>query len=210
MVIGITGKKRSGKDTLANYLVEKGFIKIELARPLKDWLKKVNPILNPPKKFSTLLKYIYISIVKKRIPRYLDVVEYLDQDLVKDEFSDVRKLLQITGTDLVREYDEDFWVDIVLNTIKNGPIGSNYVISDVRFDNEVIKLSSVNCDNGGVFKVIKVIRPNLDVSDLTSTHQSENGVSTGLIDFVIYNDSTILNMTSSLDSYLKINSSNMS
>ena len=202
MVIGITGRKRSGKDTLAEHLVSKGFIKLELARPLKEWLEKVNPILNPPKKFSTLLKYIYVAAVKKRVPRYLDVVKYLDQDLVKDEFPEIRRLLQITGTDLVRNYDKDFWVNIVANLIASGPVESNYVISDVRFDNEIARLSDISNNSQVMFLVIKVVRDSINLPDFTSTHSSENGVSDCLVDFTLYNNGTIDDMTQVLDKYL--------
>ena len=37
MIIGITGKKRSGKDTISDFLVEKyGFVKYGFADPIKD------------------------------------------------------------------------------------------------------------------------------------------------------------------------------
>lgn len=40
VLIGLTGKKRSGKDTTADYLVEKyGFSKMSFSTPLKDICK---------------------------------------------------------------------------------------------------------------------------------------------------------------------------
>ena len=40
MIIGIYGKKRSGKDTIANFLCEKyGFIKYGFGDPIKDIAK---------------------------------------------------------------------------------------------------------------------------------------------------------------------------
>ena len=40
MIIGITGKKGVGKDTLADYLVkEHGFVKLSFAKYLKEFLK---------------------------------------------------------------------------------------------------------------------------------------------------------------------------
>ena len=40
-IIGITGYKNSGKDTLAEYFIDNGFYKISFADPLKQACKEI-------------------------------------------------------------------------------------------------------------------------------------------------------------------------
>ena len=83
--------------------------------------------------------------------------------------------LQTIGTDIIREtYNEDFWVDRVIEQIQifNGEF-QHFIIPDARFLNEVEKVKKVFGEQGIV--TIRVVRPNYE-SKLTpeqKTHRSE-------------------------------------
>lgn len=140
MLIGLCGKKHVGKDTGADYLVEKhNFIKLSFAEPLKK--------------------------ICKIIFDFSD--EQLNTDLkeVEDNFWKVtpRKTLQFIGTDLFRNQlkeilpnvENNIWVKAmerkIINIRKENPY-QNIVISDVRFPNELQFIQN----NGGI--CLKIIR----------------------------------------------------
>lgn len=129
MLIGILGKKGSGKDTCADYMVSKyNFKKISFATPLKTAL---------------------ISIFNLNHNQL-----YGDEKESEDKYWDIepRKLMQYFGTDLMRnKYDKNIWLkSISLWLDKNK--GNNIVIPDCRFQNEVDFI----LENNGI--VIKIDR----------------------------------------------------
>lgn len=55
-LIGLTGVKRSGKDTLGEWLVaERGFVKYSLATPIKQMLLDLNPFIDGPTSLARFL-----------------------------------------------------------------------------------------------------------------------------------------------------------
>lgn len=111
MIIGIIGKKGSGKTTYTKYILEywnidkqeKDFMILKsFAEPLKEMIYKAN------------------ICTKEELWRE------------KTEYS--RKMMQLIGTDLFREQvDKDFWVKKLFETIN---WDNDYIIDDVRFLNE--------------------------------------------------------------------------
>lgn len=193
-IIAITGKKRSGKDTSAQFLADTyGFITVSLADPLKKWLHKVDPLLPFPSNAKLVVFYLLLLVKNFRIPRYSDLLKYFSEDVLKDGFPVLRKMLQYTGSDLVRECDPDFWVNNLvkkINSIENSDGPNNYVISDVRFDNEIHTLKSTFND----VIVVEIIRD----TGFYDQHYSEAGISRDLVDYTIYNDYDINNLFYSL------------
>ena len=130
-IIGITGRKRHGKDTLGDYLVKHhGYIKIGFADALKE--------------------------ACRHIFGFNDDQLYGDLKEVDDEFwkTSPRKVLQYVGTDLFRdqianimpEVKSDIWIKVVENKILQNP-DKRYVITDVRFENELEFLKKAQCTN---------------------------------------------------------------
>ena len=112
IVVGVTGFKRHGKDSVANHLVENyGFVKYSFANPLKDTCAAAFGI--PRADFD--------DDVKKELPCEL----YPDWTL--------RKILQIVGTELFRSIWPNIWIDRFLQSA--GGL-RRVVIPDVRFINE--------------------------------------------------------------------------
>jgi len=114
MIIGLSGYARSGKDTVANILVEDyAFERIAFADPIRELLLQINPFV----------------IDNTRI---YDYVEENGWELAKAH-PEVRRLLQSLGVSMREVVDSEIWIETALRKME---YGKNYVISDVRFLNE--------------------------------------------------------------------------
>jgi hypothetical protein len=134
MLVGICGKAGSGKDTVGDHLIkEYGFKKIALADPIKRLVKDV---------FALDDHTVYDR-------------EAREQPLEQWGGWSVRKLLQYIGTELFREnIDDSVWVKSLWFKIQNDK-ENNYVVTDVRFPNE---LKFFEDHGGDDFTSIKVLR----------------------------------------------------
>lgn len=160
-IIGITGLANAGKDTLADYIITKNhtYLKTAFAKPIKDMM--IN----------------FLGFTEKQC---------YDQQLKqqKDNFWNMspRDAMLLIGTKLFREnWRYDFWVKLMEKTILDHN-NQNYIISDVRFENEAEMIKN----NGGI--IIRVIRPN---NPIKVEHVSEKGFNEKLIDYNIINDGTL-------------------
>lgn len=120
MLIGLCGKKGSGKSTVAEYLENlHGFVEFKFADALKD----------------------IVSIIfgfDRQMLEGLTKEHRQERETLKDEVWNItpRKALQYIGTDLFRDkFDEQIWIKILIRKIKESEY-ENIVISDVRFKNE--------------------------------------------------------------------------
>lgn len=180
MLIGFSGKKRSGKSYFADYLVNnKLFIKLSFASPLKEITK------------------ILFNLSDE------DVKDPIKKELINPKFNaSPRELMQWLGTDIMREefnkkfnYSGSIWIDNVKDKVKTLlDNNKDVVIDDVRFQNEVDMIHSL----GGI--VIN-LRNDLDntLNNSTSTHSSENQKLTFNYEFV--NDKSYSN---TYDIYLNL------
>jgi hypothetical protein len=123
-VVGLTGYAGSGKSTVAQYLVEKhGFTRLSFAGPLKEMLRKLNPILEDEQHVAYLLDELGEGAVKQHYPEY-------------------RRLLQVLGTDCIRSIDPDFWIKAAVAQMTDED--GRYVFDDVRFPNEADVIKGYN------------------------------------------------------------------
>lgn len=108
-----------------------------------------------------------------------------------------RGMLQRVGTDVIRNQDENFWVDEVARILKFFPDEWDYVlIPDARFPNEVSRLSE---EYGFEVIHVRVHRPNFE-SDLTPEqmlHPSETALDNVTPDFLI-NNTTLENLVNQI------------
>lgn len=136
MIIGLSGYAQVGKDTVANYLVEKyGFVKVSFADPIREALYKLNPYVRigdmPPTSLAT-------------------AVDHMGWEEVKVFSSDTRELLQRMGTEVGREmFGKDFWVNQGLLRAREH---SNVVFADTRFRNEA---EAIRANGGQVWRINK-------------------------------------------------------
>ena len=116
---------------------------------------------------------------------------YFDWNGEKDEYG--RRLLQHIGTDVVRAYDENFWVNHIFHILQMFTNQWDFVmLPDTRFPNEIDVLK----ERGLNVTSVRVNRPNF-FSNLTAEqllHSSETSLDSYSFDHVIYNDGTDVTM----------------
>jgi hypothetical protein len=176
MIIGISGYARSGKDTIADHLVNSyGFSQKSFASDMKKAMYILNPIV----------KSDNIGIF-----RYRQIVDVYGLDVAKDTVPEIRRLLQVFGTEVGRDmFGVNFWVNLVLNNIDV----SNVVVSDVRFKNEADAIREA----GG--QIWRVNRKN--VKPITG-HVSEIDLDDYKFDQVINNDLSVEDLYSLVDNII--------
>jgi hypothetical protein len=149
IIIGLGHKARSGKDTAADYLVHQhGFKKVSFGDALKRGCAGI---------FGLSEEELYGDL-KKVVNPYWKLTP--------------RDILQRVGTDaLRRHFMDEIWVKAAFKAIDDDP-ASNWVIPDVRFDNEAAAIQQL----GGL--VVRVDRDQdlRDVSPEASLHESETAL----------------------------------
>ena len=144
MLIGITGKAGSGKDTVADFLVEKhGFTSVSFSDILKNGIKVL---------FDLSEEQLHDTDTKeKKDPRW--------------GFTP-RQLMQWFGTDILRNrVRQDFFI-VHMDRFLSVNRGKNIVISDVRFENECRYIKQ------HYGSIINIIRPGLREIE-NNSHESE-------------------------------------
>lgn len=134
-MIGLSGWARSGKDTVADYLVQKhGFVKISFADQMRTALYNLNPNID--------LGGYKISL---RV-----AVDMMGWEELKSQSDDLRGLMQRMGTDVGRQmWGDDFWVNAAMKNL-NGK--QKYVFSDVRYPNEA---DAIYEGGGEVWRIVR-------------------------------------------------------
>jgi hypothetical protein len=176
MLIGLAGKKRSGKDTVGNYLIQHyNFIKRGFADPLKEACKII---------FNLSDSQVYGN----------------NKEVIDNRWETTpRKILQVVGTELFRErlselfpnIQDKIWLrnfEIWYNNIKNR---INVSVVDMRFLNEINLIKKLDG------KTILVRR---DAMNTIDNHSSENEFLTyNKFDYIIDNNSTFQNLYLRID-----------
>lgn len=136
MIIGIVGKAGAGKDSIADRLVAKhSFRRDSLAAPLKRCVQDIFGISD--------------AFMTDRGLR--------EADLPRWPGWTTRKLLQFVGTELFRQQiHPDVWARSLCYRILRESAEIDWVIPDVRFENEHLVLSTVFGDS---YRLWHVVRP---------------------------------------------------
>lgn len=191
-LIGLNGKKGSGKDTAGTYLVQRyGFTRLSFALDLK---RSAAAVLGLPADNGEAFFEQLKNNPKARLVLYVDDIDTRGQELrtVLVDIS-VREYLQFYGTEGHRDiFGADFWTRILLERLD---ADGNYVITDARFANECGAVRAV----GG--SIIVIDRPGSDTTDM---HASEEDLPPDLVDTVVYNHGSIQDLYLSLDAYMAI------
>jgi len=115
MIIGLSGYAQSGKDEIANVLIQQGFERAAFADTLREALLALNPMAG----YGIFLN---------------DVVATVGWEEAKRLYPEVRRLLQRMGTEAGRNiFGEQIWVNKTLGKLDPQ---KHYIITDVRFQNE--------------------------------------------------------------------------
>ena len=135
MIIGICGLIGSGKGTVADILVEQyGYQKLSFADKLKDGVATV---------FGWDREMLEGDTDSSRVWR-----ERKDAFWSSETGTTVtpRSVLQLFGTECMRNgFYDGIWVSLVKKHIVDNP-NINFVIPDVRFENEANMIKSIHCE----------------------------------------------------------------
>lgn len=184
LFIGVTGNKRHGKDSIADYLVKHhDFIQYEFARPLKRGIQE-------------MFGFTYEQL-------------YGDEKDIIDPIWGVtpREILTIVGTELlqfdIHKYLPQFevigrkiWLkrfEVWLKQVKPKRV----VVSDVRFKHEEMFFASK--PNSHIWKIV---RPSLQNN--IGDHSSETDVASITYSTLILNDGDLGDLYNKIDELIKI------
>lgn len=184
-IIAFAGRKRSGKGMLAKGMREysPNVVIIAVADNLKflccKLLNRTYDELNQMKDdgttFEAKVDDYWVSTIKHEVK--------ISDNIIRNEiggrvFTNVREVLQIIGTDLIRKYSPDWHIDKTIEHIKSYGDDKIVVVEDVRFPNEKRRIEEIGGD------VYFIIRPNYwDVSN----HPSEKALK-----YTDFNDNRII------------------
>ena len=163
-IIGLTGRRGSGKDSAANALV--GYTNLKLAEPLKLMLR-------------TLLAY-------QEVPedRIYEMLEGSLKETRTLSFGgqSPRFAMQTLGTEWGRDLmGSSFWVDMLMNKARHY---EKVVVTDVRFPNEADAIERV----GGL--LVRIVRPGA----AQDVHSSEALIDNLPVHEEIVNDGTLADL----------------
>lgn len=184
-IIAFAGRKRSGKSMLAKGIREysSNIVIVTIADNLKflccKLLNRTYDELNQMKDDGTIFEAkvddYWVSTIKRELNISDDIIR---KEIGEHIFTNVREVLQIIGTDLIRKYSPDWHIDKTIERINSYGDDKIIVVDDVRFPNEKRKIEEIGGD------VFFVMRPNCwDVSN----HPSETALK-----YTDFNDNRII------------------
>jgi len=186
MIIGLLGKKGSGKDTVGNYISKNYNGQCEsFAKPLKD-ICKILFLFNDEQLYGNLKEEL--DNYWKITPRH--AFQYIGTELIRNKIKE-----------LIPNIGDNFWIKNMekrLNDNDNDIDNDNdnkklIIITDVRFQNEVDFIKSKN----GI--VIKINRDNI----INDEHSSEKNIDyIKNYDYIIDNNDTFESLYLQIDSIL--------
>lgn len=188
-LIGLTGRAQHGKNTVGDALVALGYRQVGFADALKSMALVLDPIVPAGRVTGEVVgcgdEYEHLS----------RVVNTHGWEAAKT-LPEVRRLLQVLGTECVRDHiGADAWVQALARRIGTElAAGRRYVITDVRFPNEAAWINNL----GG--EVWRVVRPHFD-NGLPEEHPSEAFVDTLPAFLQIANDDTLEHLQKKVRDY---------
>lgn len=163
MIIGLTGYAQSGKDSVANILVNNyGYTRVAFADPIRELLYQMNPA------------------VKDGGYRVQSTVDVYGWDVAKTAFPEVRNMLQNLGVGARKTFGDMFWVQQALRQVN--PEG-NFVITDVRYPNEAKAIRA--------YKDSQIWRIKRSGVDPVNAHASETAMDEERVDQIFVNNGTL-------------------
>lgn len=180
MIIGISGRIGSGKDTFARFIQEQD----------PSWQVK---------KFAGKLKDVASLLTGVPVEKFEDQ-EFKKQQMPSEWGMTYREFLQRLGTDAIRDgLHTNAWVNALIADYKLGCGDKypNWLITDVRFPNEAAAVKTY----GGV--MVRITRGNETPND-PNLHPSETGLDDYDFDVVIENKGTLEELNSKARLFLNI------
>jgi hypothetical protein len=184
-IVGICGKRRSGKDVVADHLCQHyGYTKYKIADKLKSMCKLL---------FG-----------------FTDEELEITKDEPCERWGDVtpRRVMQFMGTEVMQHQLQDlfpkvgrkFWIRSVINDFAHEHI----TISDLRFLHELEELKRLEQDTADVkVIVLKIQRNSTGTTSDADLHESETECSKIQPDVVIVNDGNLDDLLAKVDRFCR-------
>ena len=170
MIVGLSGFARSGKDSVASFM--KDHSRRAFADKLREAIWRLDPIIFDDK-------------------RTREVVEEFGWEQAKGLFPELRRLLQVFGTEVGRfMIHPDIWVKLAIEGLEPD---DSIVFTDVRFPNEALAIKSL----GG--QIWRVNRPGIEA---LNDHASETSMTSWDFDHVIDNDGDLETLRTKVENLL--------
>lgn len=192
MVIGLTGKMGAGKDTVADYLVKSyGFTKVGFADALYTAVARIFDITREQAERFKEEGYECYWAKPSDWPK-----------VTTTHPVSMRQLLQRFGTDVGRDlFALNLWATLLERRITAFP-EKDYVIKDVRFDNEAKMITFLDQEDGTIIPhaIWKIVRPGYD----GDSHKSEAGIDESYLDISLINNDTLNVLYADIDEIMKV------
>ncbi|URP86486.1 dNMP kinase [Enterobacter phage EC-F2] len=206
MIYGICGKKRTGKDTVAQMVVH-NFRNVEviaLADEIKAILKRSmehhdntqlralaakNPFYEGDREAPLVMSNndayaLFSSGIKKLSSRgfFMSNADVIAHKICEENSQPwtIRRLMQVFGTDIVCKIDPSIWTSIALQKMLKS-YEDHFIITDVRQPHEYKYLSKF----GTRFVFLE------RETGIEDNHSTEQGLTPGLSDYTILNNGTL-------------------
>lgn len=225
ILIGLTGQKRSGKDTCADFIAKNyNGSKLAFAELLRQVLVKHSSCLgikltlkdfegngiNREKDLNLSDKVVsdyfmtcvvdLISNYGLQVPRssktHMEISSLINNIVTQTEFWSIRKFLQKFGTDLVVELDKGFWVKHVVSVYVDKYINTNEKVFIASDCRQQHEIDTIRQLGGTIIHIIKN-------TGLTDSHITEQPLAIKESDIIIKNDSSLADFYTKISSTLK-------
>jgi hypothetical protein len=170
VIIGLSGYAQSGKDSVAQILVDNhGYRRIAFADKIKEFLYEVNPTL------------LFNAGWGDKSIKLQTVVDTYGWDQAKQS-DNIRSLLQTTGVAARSTLGENIWVNAALSGASQN---ENIVITDVRFENEAQMITYASPNDSQIWRIK---RPGVEP---VNAHVSETQMDGYKVDQILINNGTL-------------------
>ncbi len=177
MIIGVSGRAGSGKDTFAALLVEEG-------EKLGLHVRRAA--------FATGVKEATVALLGGKYT-INDMNDREKKDSVRVGSKLLREIMQEVGA-YGREIDKNFWIDRLFNEFMwVHSRGDLLVITDVRYQDEAERVheESASIATDGPTVVVEITRKDAGLCGKAALHPSEAGLAPDLVDYEIDNDGSV-------------------
>lgn len=172
-IIGISGKAGSGKDQVGKFIKQKATYHWEV----KKFAYRV-------KQITSLMTGVSMELLEHQKGKQMTLPEW---------GMTVREFLQKLATEAIREnLHEDAWV-LSLFSEYISDIDSKWIITDLRFKNELKFLKSKDAIT------LRIERPGIPTMD----HRSETDLDTSAFNYIIVNDGTLDDLKEKVNLFLE-------
>jgi hypothetical protein len=190
MIIGLCGKKRVGKDTVADYLVNKyGFVKYSFSQPIKEVAKIM---------FDFSDEQLYGDLKENEDPRWGISPRHFFQNFGTEYMQYIFPTHFPNSTKTIP--NKCFWVKrfmIWYYKEKEKDPNIKVVIADVRFVHEFNSLKKINA------YLIKIENDNISNLDTHCSENELNELKKEDYSYIIHNNKSVTELYSEIDKLIK-------